>query len=122
MKILRSFLLVTICVSTTAVLQAQEVKTEILKSTEVKASPAATAGNNPSPAPQLKPMNGVSATATAPVAAAQTPSPFTKDKDNKNGAIKTEPLKPITPVIATDVPPANTMVLPVPAPVVIKQQ
>ncbi|MEP7238510.1 MAG: hypothetical protein ABI685_11615 [Ferruginibacter sp.] len=58
MKIIKSFLLVTVCLSATTLLHAQEVKTEVLKQTEVKAPPTDIA-NKPSPAPQLIPMNGI---------------------------------------------------------------
>ena len=76
MKLIKSFLLVTVTLSATTLLQAQEIKTE------VKALPAAVVSNKPSPAPELKPMNGV-APKEAPVEATQAPSPLKKD-ENKN--------------------------------------
>ena len=80
MKIIKSFLLVTRGLCTTTLLQAQEIKTEILKPTAIKPPPAATITNIPSPAPQLNPMNGV-APKEAPVAATQAPSPLKKDEN-----------------------------------------
>ena len=74
MKLIKSFLLVTVTLSATTLLHAQEIKTE------VKALPAAVVSNIPSPAPQLNPMNGV-APKEAPVAATQAPSPLKKDEN-----------------------------------------
>lgn len=82
MKIIKTFLLVNVCLCATTLLHAQEVKTEVLKQTEIKPPPAATITNVPSPAPELKPMNGV-APKEAPVAATEAPSPFKKE-ENKN--------------------------------------
>ena len=72
MKIIKSFLLVTVCLTAANFLQAQEVK----------ASPTGTESNNPSQASQLKPMNGVAPTA-ASVAVVEPPSPLKKDENQK---------------------------------------
>lgn len=79
MKIIKSFLLVTFGLCATSLLHAQEVKTEILKETEIKAPPDNIAPIKPSPALVFKPMNGV-APNEAPAAALQTPSPLKKDE------------------------------------------
>jgi hypothetical protein len=89
MKIIKSLLLVSVGLSATLLLHAQELKTEVLKQHEIKAPPASTESNKPSPLPQLKPMDGV-VPKEAPVAA-QTPSPLKKD-ENK---IQPENLKAI---------------------------
>ena len=73
MKIIKTFLLVTVGLCATTLLQAQEIKTEILKPTAIKLPPASDISNKPSPAPQLKPMNGVT-----PIEA---PSPLKKDEN-----------------------------------------
>lgn len=84
MKIIKSFLLLTICLSTTTLLKAQteEIKAQVLKQTEVKALPASTVTNKPSPAPQFKPLNGIAPQATT-TATAETPSPLKIDDDKK---------------------------------------
>lgn len=150
MKIIKSLLLVSVGLSATVLLHAQELKTEVLKQREIKAPPASTESNKPSPAPQLKPMNGI-APAAAPVAVAETPSPFKKDKDQQQvnkpqktiavtdaGAaenkLTTEQLntlngtaqrpKQTTPVAALDAQTTKPQILAAPsiAPVVIKEQ
>jgi hypothetical protein len=95
MKIIKSFLLLTVCLSATTWLRAQEVKTEVLMKTEVKAPPMAVKNNTPSPAPELIPMNGVIAK-EALVAAAETPSPFKKDENKK------QPEAPKTQILTID--------------------
>lgn len=82
MKIIQSFLLITVCLGATNLLQAQEIKAEILKPTAIKAPPATTITNVPSPAPVLMPMNGV-APKEAPVTATEAPSPLKKDENKK---------------------------------------
>jgi hypothetical protein len=49
MKIIQSFLLLTVCLTVTTLLHAQELKTEVVKRTEVKTPPASTVTNTPSP-------------------------------------------------------------------------
>ncbi len=82
MKIIKPFLLVTVGLCATSLLHAQEIKTEILKPTEIKAPPATTITNMPSPAPMLMPMNGV-APKEAAVVTSPTPSPLNKDENKK---------------------------------------
>jgi len=79
MKIIKSFLLLTITISATTLLHAQELKTAVAEQKEIKALPAAS--SKPSPAPEFKPMNGAVAKEAA-VANAETPSPANK-ADNK---------------------------------------
>ena len=91
MKIIKTLLLGTVALFATALLHAQEIKTEMLKPTAIKLPPASDISNKPSPAPQLKPMNGV-APIEATVTALQAPSPFNKD-ENKN---QVEPINNLT--------------------------
>ncbi len=118
MKIIKSLLLVSVGFCTTTLLHAQDVQTKVSNKTEVKTPPAGDITNKPSPQPELKPMNGT-AVKEAPVAAAVTPSPFTKDKSS---AVKPEQPKLITPAIVTDVLTEKLTISLVPGPVVIKQQ
>lgn len=150
MKILKSLLLVSVGLSATALLQAQELKTQVLKQSETKAPPASTESNKPSPLPQLKPMGGI-VPAAAPVAASQTPSPLKKDESGNQvnqpkkatattdanateNKLTTEQLntlngtaqrpKQTTPVAALDAQTAKPQILAAPsiAPVAVKEQ
>jgi hypothetical protein len=122
MKIIKSFLLVAVALTAPTWLHAQEMKTQVIdKTTEQKAPPVQQVSNIPSPEPQFKPMNGMAAKET-PVSAAETPSPYTKDRDQKNGTVKPPPLQMIVPAVVTDVPAEKLIITLVPGPVVIKQQ
>lgn len=77
MKIIKSLLLLTICLSTAGMLRAQEVKAEVKKAAEIKA-PTDNAGKMVSPVPHLTPMAGVTLK-EEPVPAAPTPSPSKSD-------------------------------------------
>lgn len=81
MKIIKSFAAILVCISTPALLHAQEIKTEIAKPIEVKTP--ATDANKPSPQPVFKPQPQVAATAIDASAAAETPSPLTRKEDAK---------------------------------------
>lgn len=76
MKIIKSFLLITVGLFASALLFAQEATT-----TKLKIPPAAVESNKPSPAPELKPMpmDGV-VPKDAPVAIQQTSSSLKKDE------------------------------------------
>ncbi len=122
MKIIKSFLLVALALSAPTWLHAQEMKTQVIdKTTAEKAPPVQQVSNIPSPQPQFKPMNGMAAKET-PVSKAETPSPYTKDKDQKNGTVKPPHLQMIVPAVVTDVPAEKLIITLVPGPVVIKQQ
>ena len=95
MKIIKTLLVGTVALCATALLHAQEIKTEILKPTAIKLPPASTISNNPSPAPQLIPINGV-APKEAPAIASQAASPFKKDEN------KMQPKEPKTQILTTD--------------------
>ena len=82
MKIIKSFLLVAVALSATTLLHAQNLKPELVKETDVKLPPPATADKKTLPVPELKPMNGVTPK-EAPVEATQAPSPL-KTAGNKN--------------------------------------
>lgn len=118
MKIIRTLLLAAVGTCTTPLLHAQDIQVKIAPKAELKAPPVTTVTNIPSPVPELKPMNGEVAK-QAPVAATEAPSPFTKDKNN---ATKPAQPKPIEPVVITDVPVEKPATMPVPQPVVTKQQ
>jgi hypothetical protein len=81
MKIIKSFAAILVCISSSTLLHAQEVKTEIAKPIEAKT--AATDASKPSPQPVFKPQPQVAATATDVPAAAETPSPLTRKEDAK---------------------------------------
>ena len=80
MKIVQSFAAILVCISSSTLLHAQEIKTEIAKPLEVKIP--STDANKPSPQPVFKPQPQVAAT-EAPAAAAETPSPLTRKEDAK---------------------------------------
>jgi len=87
MKIIRSFLLITVCLCATTLLHAQQAKnennkppeltTEVLKQPEVKI-PSQTAHNTPSPTPELKPQ-----LATEKPVAAETPKSLVSEEEVK---------------------------------------
>ena len=83
MKIIKSFLLVAVALSATTLLHAQSLKPELVKETDVKLSPPATTDKKKLPAPELKPMNGVTPKEAPVVATTQAPSPL-KTAENKN--------------------------------------
>ncbi len=83
-------------------LNAQELKTEVLKKSEIKAPPQAARNNTPSPQPELKPQPQVAAVATQAPAAAETPSPLTRKEDANPGEKDKMEAKALTPkAIAT---------------------
>ena len=77
MKIIKSFFLVTISLCATTLLHAQELKAEVGKPVEIKQP---SADNRPSPAPVVKPQDGI--VPTAPAKAAETPSPLKREETN----------------------------------------
>lgn len=81
MKIVKSFTAILVCICSSALLHAQEIKTEIAKPVEAKT--AATDANKPSPQPVFKPQPQVAAAATDAPAAAETPSPLTRKEEAK---------------------------------------
>lgn len=81
MKIIKLIPAFIICLCSSALLHAQENKTEIAKPVEVKI--AATDANKPSPQPVFKPQPQVAASATDAPAAAETPSPLTRKEEAK---------------------------------------
>ena len=83
MKIIKSFLLLTIALGTTTLLHAQNLKPELVKETDVKLPPPATTDKKTLPVPELKPMNGVTPKEAPVVATTQAPSPL-KTAENKN--------------------------------------
>ena len=148
MKIIKSLLLVSVGLSANVLLHAQELKTEVLKQSEIKAPPASTETNKPSPPPQFKPMNGV-VPKEAAVAVSDNPSPLKKDenkiqpedlkaiaisKDAKGPANKLTPEqlktlngtaerpKQTTPAATLDAQNAKPQIIIAPAPAVVKEQ
>ena len=101
MKIIKTFLLLTIALNATTLLHAQNLKPELVKETDVKLPPPATADKKTLPAPELKPMNGI-VPKEAPAAAAQT-TPALKNDENKN-----QPEQPKLQVISIDANAANS--------------
>ena len=101
MKLIKPFLLLTIALSATTLLHAQNLKSESVKETDIKLLPPATTDKKTLPVPELKPMNGV-APKEAPVAAAQT-TPELKKYENK-----TQPETPKLQVISIDANAANS--------------
>jgi len=81
MKIIKSLTVFIICLCSSTLLHAQEVKTEIAKPIEAKT--AATDASKPSPQPVFKPQPQVAAAATDAPAAVETPSPLTRKEDAK---------------------------------------
>ncbi len=81
MKVLKSILLVIAGLFTTVLLHAQEIKTSVLKREEIKLPPAP-AAPAPTPVTEFIPMNGIAPTASVETNT-ETPSPYTKDKNNK---------------------------------------
>lgn len=83
MKIIKSFLLVTVGICATTLLYAQDVKTETAKPEEIKI-PTRAATNTPSPAPEFKPQPGGAAPKAATSATvAEAPSPLTRKENVK---------------------------------------
>lgn len=82
MKIIQSFLLLTVGFCATTVVYAQELKPEIAKPVEIKIAPAA-ADNKPSSLPELKPQPGADSKETASSAVGETASPLKKDENVK---------------------------------------
>jgi hypothetical protein len=118
MKILKPFFLISVGLCISTLLHAQELQIKIAPKAEVKTVPAAGITNTASPQPEMKPMNGVDVKPVTEKAAETPPSPFTKDKS----APKPQAPKPIAPVAVTDIPAEKPAGLPVPGPVVIKEQ
>jgi hypothetical protein len=83
MKIIKSLNLIIVCLCTTTVLHAQEIKTEIAKPVEVKATTQGGRINTPSPQPELKPQPQVAAISTDAPPAAEAPSPLTRREEAK---------------------------------------
>ena len=117
MKIIKSFLLVTVGICAATLLHAQELQTKVVNKTEAKTPPASNISSIPSPQPELKPMNGVELK-QAPAKAAETESSVVKDKNNQ----KPHAPKPVAAVAVTDAAIEKPASLPVPGPVVIKEQ
>ena len=90
MKVLKSILLVIAGLFTSVVLHAQEIKTLELKRQEMKLPPAPAAPVE-IPVTAFIPMNGVAPKAS-PHLETETPSPYTKDKNDK-------PSKPVSTII-----------------------
>jgi len=134
MKIIKSFLLLGICLHTATLLHAQDLKAakaEVLKPTEVKAPPVSTVTNKPSPAPELEPMNGV-ADEKQKQPKDLKPQVLTKDANAATKNLTPEQLKTlngvsekpkkIEPLAAVNAQTAPIQVILVPAPVMIKEQ
>lgn len=81
MKSIKSFPVLLVCLGAAMLSHAQEIKTDIAKPVEVKAS--ANASDKATPHSTFKPQPQVAATATEAPAAAETPSPSARKEDVK---------------------------------------
>ena len=82
MKLIQSFFLISICLGTTNLLHAQEIKASLTKPAETKVPPVVVTA---SPQPDFIPQPGSVVTPTQPASAAgnTAPSPFNKDEAGK---------------------------------------